>query len=132
MTHRELVAMFRRERAKFAKHYPDVAIAGLCMDSRRCSPRSPCRVRDVAWCSLDTGIITLVDRVLGLPRANIVALIRHELGHLADPTPNKPGAEARADRIAYEVTGQRIRYDGHDLQTTSPKGRKTRPKHLHQ
>ncbi len=124
--------MFRRERTKFARRYPDLAKAGLDLDSRWCSPGTPCRVRDVAWCYPLSGVVVLLERALSLPSANLVALVRHELGHLADPTPGKPGAEARADRIAYEVTGQEIRYDNFGLQTTSHKGRKTRPKHLHQ
>lgn len=79
--------------------------------------------------------VTFLSRALTLPRANLVALVRHELGHLCDKDFDvDPGAEARADAIAREVTGVAIRYDRNDMQTTSTaRGtRARRPAHLHQ
>ena len=129
MTRRELAALFRRERARFGRRYPRVAGVGLVLDDAPCTPGSRCRRRDVAWADLRTRTVFLLTRGLRLPRANVVALVRHELGHLADPTPGCPGAEGRADRIAWEVTGVRIRYDGGALQTTGRGG--PRPRWLH-
>jgi hypothetical protein len=129
MTPARLVTLFRRERARFARAYPRVEHAGLGIDDARCSPGGHCRRRDVAWADRRTRTVWLLARALALPPANLVALVRHELGHLADPTPGRPGAEARADRIAWEVTGVRIRYDGGALQTTGRGG--PRPRWLH-
>jgi hypothetical protein len=61
---------------------------------------------------------------------NLVAVLRHELGHLADVHRDRDGSERRADRVAEEATGERIYYDARDVQTTKP-GTWPRPKHLH-
>lgn len=141
------VAAFRRlfavERARFARVYPHLARATLHLSPRRVSPHGQA-ARDVAWCTWHTTArgrrtrmhVWFLLRALDLPRENLVALVRHELGHLADPEIDAPGpgAEARADRIAREVSGVAIRYDARDLQTTA-RGRGTRarrPAHLHQ
>lgn len=130
MTPAELTSVFKRERAKFARFNARVAGAGLTLDTRRCSPGSPCRYRDVAWCEWRGNRVYLLERVLDLPRANILGLLRHELGHLADPAIGLPHGEGRADQIAYEVTGRRIRYDRRAIQTVGRGG--PRPRHLHQ
>lgn len=131
MTPTELARLFRAEREKFAAYFPRIARAGLSLDTAHCSPGSPCRKRDVAWCHYSPPMVFVLERALGLSRNNLVGLIRHELGHLSDPTPQARGAEARADRIARDVTGRHIRYDRDDIQTAG-KGRATRPRYLHQ
>ena len=132
----ELLAMFLRERQSFAQVFPfaRVATARLVIVESRC-PNPPCAERDYA-CAESAGesvpgVITMTRRVLALPRSNVVGLIRHELGHLADRS-IRGGAEQRADDLAERATGVRVRYDRRDLQTTHNSGRWPRPKHLHQ
>lgn len=64
-----------------------------------------------------------------MPRTNLVGLIRHELGHLADTHVRQSGSERRADAIAKKVTGQAIRYDRDDIQTVGS-GVSPRPRRL--
>lgn len=131
MKHRELATLFRAERARFARWYPSCSRAWLSLSDTPC-PLPPCSSRDYGAANLDTGEITFSFRVLLLPRANVVGLIRHELGHLADPTPNARNAERRADRIAGRVGGVPIRYDADLVQTidqTAPY--RARPASLH-
>jgi len=123
--------LFLLERAKFGRRYPKVARAGLGLLDRYATPRSPGGYRDVAFANITTNMVWFVGRALRMPRANLVGLLRHELGHLADPTPQKKGAEARADRIAWAVTGKPVRYDAKDVQNAC-RGRLKRPAHLHQ
>lgn len=130
MTADQFRARFRREREAFAVYRARVADAGLGLVDSYCSPGSACRFRDVAWCDLPTNMVWFVRRALQLPADNLVALLRHELGHLADVHPERSGAEKRADRIAQIVSGQVIRYDKRALQTIG-KGSK-RPSWLHQ
>lgn len=127
MTRSELRQRFRAERALFAREYPSVARVTLHFSSRMHNPWGY-RERDVAWCNLQTRRVYLVERALDLSRDNLVGLIRHELGHLADPTPEAFRCEHRADRIAQKVTGRAIRYDKRAIQTVGPGG--PRPKWL--
>lgn len=138
-------ALFMQERARFAARYPFVAHATLAIVPREVSPYGRAW-RDVAWASwrvsarapggITSMRVSFLRRALSLPRQNLIALIRHELGHLCDARRSEPGpgAEARADRIAARVGGRAIRYDTNDLQTLSTaKGtRARRPTHLHQ
>ena len=136
MKRAELAKLFHREVERFYRRYPRVAPCSLTISTLRCSPGGRCTHRDLAWCYRwegDSGRahkIYLSQRALRLPRANVLGILRHELGHLADPTPRKPGGERRADRIAKKVTGVAIRYDKAAIQTV---GRGTsRPSWLHQ
>lgn len=145
MTPRAFRDLFARERARFAAHYPFVANATLVLVDREVSPYGRAW-RDMAWANwrmsplepggIDSARVNFLRRALVLPRKNLIALIRHELGHLCDVRRSEPGpgAEARADRIAARIGGLPIRYDANDLQTLSTaKGtRATRPAHLHQ
>lgn len=133
--------LFLAERGRFAESYPAVAEASLVLSESECNGErsQPCPRRDVAECTWKSRAdgrkmhqkVVLVRRALSMPRENLVAILRHELGHLCDPRALEDGAEKRADRIALEVTGEPIRYDQGDLQTTGP-GRDERPGHLHQ
>jgi predicted Zn-dependent protease len=71
-------------------------------------------------------IVGLYRDALRLPEANVVALIRHELGHVSAPT----GSEQHADNVAHVVTGQPIRYDARRIQTIGP-GTYPRPRSIH-
>lgn len=131
--------LYRREQQAFSEIYPDLAGVPLTIVDQPCnSPGETCRVRDVAWCEWLRGgrgaktrmKVFLLRRALGFRRENLIAIFRHELGHLADPDADKPDSEKRADRIAETVTGEKIRYDRQDIQTTGP-GRATRPPWLH-
>jgi hypothetical protein len=117
MNRAELATLFRLERARFvAAGFPRARRAFLELTEAPC-PAPPCRARDYACAEVTSGRITLAERALALPAANVRALLRHELGHVVDPTPRAPGAEARADRIAELVGGSPIRYDRRGVQT---------------
>lgn len=126
-----LVPLFLQERALFAKTFPRVAGATLwgreepCFGSTRACPG-----RSYAQADLATGRITILERAVWLPEENLLGLLDHELGHLADPTPFAPGAEQRADDLAEVATGRKIRYDPRDVQTLAT-GRWPRPEFLH-
>lgn len=117
--------LFARERARFAKHFPAVAGATLAFVDRRCIERGRCRDRDLAYAEPGAGRVVLLRRALALPDANVRGLVRHELGHLADPWPGRAGGEQRADDLAEWVVGRRIYYDDQLIQTT---GRGTWPR----
>lgn len=104
------------------RHFPGVKRAWLSLTPEQCPfPEGRiCSERDYACADLRTGEIVFASRALKLPKANVVALIRHELAHIADPTPGKPFAELRADEIARVVTGFKIFYDKDLVQTTDP------------
>jgi hypothetical protein len=121
-----LAALFVRERSAFARVYPHVAGASLVLTTARHPAGGRGAYRDLACADPSTGEVTVAQRVLDLPRANLVALVRHELAHLARPDLGEVGA----DRLAAAVRGAPIRYDAHEIQTV---GRGTsRPRHLHQ
>jgi hypothetical protein len=138
MTRTELRALYRRELARFTKVYPRVAGTKLeivdvdCPGQMEPDPGT-CRKRDLAmFVDRRSGglAVILAARILALPRRNIIAIVRHELGHASDVNLGRPGSEQRADDIAEEVGGQRINYDRYDSQTIGP-GRYPRPKYLH-
>jgi len=138
MTRAELRALYRRELARFVRVYPHVARTKLEIDPAECpsliDPKpGQCKKRDLAmFVDRRTGglAIILAVRVLTWPRRNIVAIVRHELGHASDVDLGRPGSEQRADDIAEAVCGQRIRYDRDFIQTIGP-GKYPRPRHLH-
>lgn len=127
--------MFLRERAAFARVFPErrVAAARLVIVAGAC-PQPPCAPRDYADAGgpgrEQPGVIRVGRRILRLPVCQQRGLIRHELAHLADDRLSAPGAEQRADDIAEAVTGVRIRYGANDVQTTHASGRWPRPRYL--
>jgi hypothetical protein len=121
--------MFRQLRAQFGG--TRAAGAGLELVDAPCGPTKHCRRRDVAWCLPAKRTVYLLRRALQFSRAQLEGLVLHELGHIADPIVEHPHREKRADAIAHAVTGRRIRYGAHDIQTTG-RGRLTRPAYLHQ
>ena len=124
------MTIFVRERAAFARFYPHVARATLEITDAPCSGQ-PCAYRDFAWCDPDTGQVWFTLRAYALPIENLIGLVRHELGHLAEPGDAtwRP-SEQHADDVAERVTGERIRYDSRDVQTVG-RGKYPRPRHLH-
>lgn len=131
MNDRALRDLFLVERARFAAAFPrsQVGAARLHLTAAPCPLRVDCAPRDYAvarWGGPTPPSITFSRRVLDLPRANVVALVRHELAHVADPTPDAPDPELRADRIASQVGGQAVRYDRREVQTVGAGGRRPR------
>ncbi len=130
----QLRAVFAAERRAFAATYPAVRTARLVIEWGPCMDKGACGQRDYAYAFKGRGPATVVlsHRARTLPLANLRGILRHELGHVADfasPHWRKPGAEQRADDLAERATGQKIRYDAHDVQTTGP-GTYPRPRHL--
>jgi hypothetical protein len=83
----------------------------------------------MAFVRLIPGVPPLVGiyrEALALPRANVIALLRHEFGHIAAPR----GSEQRADDIAHAVGGSPIRYDRRQIQTIGS-GTYPRPRNIH-
>jgi hypothetical protein len=132
VTRREFRDLYLRERRAFAARFPRVVNVGLGLTSARYTPGSPRGFRDVAWCEPSRGMIWFCERALrDMSRANLVALIRHELGHCADPALWRKGREKRADVYARAARGAPIRYDARDVQTLG-RGIVVRPAYLHQ
>lgn len=135
---RALLVIFAQEREKFLRTFDGAARdrvkkATLGFHHTYC-PRGlkQCAMRDVAWVSLDSSRVHFVRRAAEeLPYENLVALVRHELGHLIDEEPDRDGSERRADTYAEKAGGEPIRYDDSELQTIGP-GALVRPDHLHQ
>lgn len=130
MTPRAAHRLFDRERARFARLFPQVRAARLVLLDRPCTSPQHCRWRDLAYATFEPPTVHLLRRALDLPVVNVRGLVRHELGHLADEEIDRPGREQRADDLAEQATGQVIAYDEHDVQTTG-RGRYPRPRHLH-
>lgn len=125
--------LFLHERERFAFRQPETPVgrATLRIVEAACGALGRCRARDVAWALQETAEVFLLARALReLTPIQLRAVVRHELGHLSDPTPDAPGAEQRADDLAAAATGDLIRYDAGDLQTLGV-GRYPRPGHLH-
>ena len=131
MNQTQLANLFRAELILWQEAFGARFKPGLGVFSEPCSPGSKCGYRDVAYADLTTRTVWLSTRALTWGRKRLLGLIRHELGHLADPTPSKAGAEKRADAIAFRVTGVPIRYDRRHVQTIGA-GSLVRPPHLHQ
>jgi Peptidase family M48 len=131
VTPAQLARLFAKERDRFAAWYPRVRNAELVILPGPCPEGIRCKERSVAYAVPQPMHIAVVRRLLEMPRENVVAVIRHEFGHLADKHLSYPGREQRADDIAEQVAGHKIRYDKNDIQTTSPNGRYPRPPYLH-
>lgn len=131
MNQAQLSALFRAELVLWQEAFGRRFSPGLGVFSEPCSPGSRCGYRDVAYADLSTGTVWFSSRALTWGKKRLLGLLRHELGHLADPTPSKPGAEKRADAIAFRVTGVPIRYDKRQVQTIG-RGSLVRPANLHQ
>ena len=142
MTPRAFRDLFAREVARFAAHYPFVDGATLILVDREVSPYGRAW-RDVAWANwrmsplepggLDSARVNFLRRALALPRKNLIALIRHEIGHLFYMRRSEPGpgSEARADRIAARVGGAANPSDAHHHQADSPHPGSRRPRPAH-
>lgn len=139
--------LFAEEQARFAAAYGPRSLPALAtlhlIDARCPGDKGPCGLRNVAqatWVRApgggrSRGAVELARRALALPPATLVAVLRHELGHLADDRVEEPGSEVRADRIAERVGGQPFYYDARHLQTVDPHApgaHRGRPRHLHQ
>lgn len=135
MTPAEARRLFARERDRFEatvgawrrrRSKPSLRIA----DRPFILPEARAR-RDVAYTTCGRRqVVVVLRRLLAMPRAVVIGVIRHELGHAYDPYLGWPGGERRADRVAEAATGQPIHYNRQGLQTTGRGAR--RPAWLHQ
>lgn len=130
LSQRVVERMFREERDRFALIFPAVADVRLVFITEHFDG-SKARERDVAWFDLRDGDIYIVRRSLSRSLGCLRGVIRHELGHAADPDIEKAGCERRADRIAELVTGVPIRYTKEGIQHATH-GEPYRPDWLHQ
>ena len=132
MTRDEFISIFARERARFAHVYPRLSTSQLVFITGPCSLPESCSYRDFAYALPEEAPPKVVfnERILGHPWWNAVALIRHELGHLADDRVANVGREQVADDIAEFVTGERINYNDRDVQTMQA-GTYPRPPWIH-
>lgn len=115
--------LFARERARFAAHYPRLARATLEL-----APGEPQTPRAGAFCLPDELRVFVYPRTLRWAPGRVVALLRHELAHLARPS----NGEAATDRLAERIGGQAIWYDRGDVQTVAPGpgAKRVRPAYL--
>lgn len=121
--------MFEYERSVFCGIFPEVCDTELrFVDNHyKVNPIA----RDVAWYDIGEDCVYLVRHALNRSMGCLRGVIRHELGHAADERINEPGAEARADQLAYIATGEPILYTPEGIQHTT-EGRPGRPSWLHQ
>lgn len=129
MTLAALRALFRRQRAAFAKRYPRLATVRLFVVDRTCPSGHRCAPRDLAWYA--DGDVHILRRALRRSRDTVAALLAHELGHAADVRRWRPGSEQRADDIAEAVLGRRIHYNRRTYVQTFGPGLYPRPLDLH-
>jgi hypothetical protein len=127
-----LIACFARECARFARRYPVARVCHLVIRFARCTLPGACRVRDLAYAEPggDPPTIVVLARLAGESAQVQRGILRHELGHVCDRWWRLPGAEQRADDLAEDVCGRKVRYDSRDVQTTGA-GIWPRPKRLH-
>lgn len=126
MRRESLQRIFDREVVRFAEQYPGVMGAELRVRPRRFSPGSRETFRDIAWCYPTSMRVYMVRRSLTLHRENLVAIVRHELAHLCEPS----WTEVEADALAARIGRQPIRYDARGVQTVGKGG--PRPRGIHQ
>lgn len=119
---RSLVRDIFREQLKLFSEYHDTRSISLKFVKHHFDPN--CVYRDMAWAEIErdqiilrSARVSLMEKALDLSENNLIALLRHEIAHCIDPFVNEPGAEQRADDIAYLVCGDKIRYDGDLIQT---------------
>lgn len=125
----QIARIYREEREHFARTYPVVADVQLLIITDHYKANS--RPRDVAWYDSRERSIYLLRHALGRSEACLRGVLRHELGHAADPRLDAPGCERRADRIAELATGKPILYTKEGIQHTTH-GIPYRPDWLHQ
>jgi hypothetical protein len=127
MTPSQAHRVFARLRAGMAVRYPAVASVALRVQDHHFL-RHP-KARDLAWYDIGTRTVHLVSRALAGPDGRVAGLLAHELGHAADPVPDAPYAERRADAMAKKALGKTVRYDEDDVQNLK-RGVSPRPARL--
>ena len=129
MTKKQAENLFREQLTGFRRYFQLKGVK-LVIHDRFFTPECY-SYRSLAWADSNLWTVNLVRRVLEFSDDSIIALMRHEIGHLADTYRDTPGAEQRADDIAELVFGDRINYSGpHKIQTIG-NGEYPRPKELH-
>ena len=106
--------LFGELRAATASRYPVVRGVKLVICRKHFLSRP--KERDLAWYDIDTRTVHLVAKALEGPDGRVAGLLAHELGHAADPVPDAPYAELRADAMAKKALGTPVRYDADDVQ----------------
>jgi hypothetical protein len=129
MTKRQAENLFREQLDSFRRYFQLKGVK-LVIHERFFTPGCD-SYRSIAWADPNDWTVNLVRRVLNFSDDSIIALIRHEIAHLADSFRETEGAEQRADDIAELVFGEKIKYSGpHKIQTIG-EGEYPRPKELH-
>ena len=130
MTRAEAASVFATELERFAAKYPRAKGCRLVIRAKHFLPHP--EPRDLAWYDPAAHAVTLTLAALDRSVGSILGIVRHELGHAADPRVDVDrDCEARADRIALAVTGMPIRYTADGVQHATV-GASPRPKWLPQ
>lgn len=123
--------------------FPDFGTVEFYEDERAGTDNGAGSKRQFAYCQDGNPIaIAFAPKAAGLPRAQLVGLMRHEFGHaleyrygvqelerrLGVRLPSQ--VERRADRIAEAVWGEPIVYDADFVQCVGVHGQRPRPAHL--
>lgn len=115
MTPKRAKSIFAAELISFAARYPRAKGCRLAIRAKHFLPHP--EPRDLAWYDPAAHMVTLTRAALERSNGCILGIIRHELGHAADPKVDiDRGCEIRADRIALDVTGTPIRYTADGVQ----------------
>lgn len=127
--------LFGIEVARFSRVFPECSTTRWTVTDGPFTLPGLTGYRDVAYADLSRTprVVVFHRKILGRRVTNVVAVIRHELGHVCDrfAITEPAGREQRADNLAEYVTGERIFYDKDHVQTVES-GTYPRPRHLHQ
>lgn len=128
MNRRDFLKLFNEEKRRFSARFPHCSAASVKIVNLESPPgMSNPTERNVAWCFTESAEVFFLARALRLSRQNVVALVRHELAHIANPNLS----EHETDILAYRVGGRRIRYDSREIQTIDSRApHSRRPSHL--
>ena len=129
MTKKRAENLFKEQLTVFRRFFP-LKNVSLVIHDRFFTP--DCNsFRDAAWASTNDMTVNIVKRVLDFSDKTIIALFRHEIGHLCDPFVESDKKEQRADDIAELVFGDKIKYSGPYKIQTIGEGEYPRPDNLH-
>lgn len=129
MTKAQAEKLFKTQLEQFRKYFP-INNVRLVIHNRFYTPECD-TYRACAWASTEEMTVNIVKRVLDFSDNAIIALFRHEIGHLCDPFVDSDIKEQRADDIAEFVFGDKIKYSGPHKMQTIGNGEYPRPKELH-
>ena len=113
----DLANLFFQEAYLFSRQYPNVEGVRLRLVGKHFL-RAPA-FRDLGWYDGEEHTIYLLDRLRFFPAHNQLGVMRHELGHAADPNYAMEGSESRADAFSEAATGSPMFYDARGVQSAS-------------